>query len=210
MDIPIQDKSTRQEIILIHGNPGTGKTSSAWKHCQMKGWNPIVLDVNGTNFTPMPNLDIDFNKNHIMVLKQLKHWIPIIAKSDYDTIVIEDTGRLIDNKLTPVKGNEKNKFAKWEVRANAMSQLIDCLLKSKLNIGLGLRAKSLETVHMSGVLAVGIGVGLGLQPHCQRHSCCVAVDSTQSMNDGTGDEGILETEVVLPAGTEEDNISILA
>lgn len=134
MDIPIQDKSTRQEIILIHGNPGTGKTTSAWKHCQMKGWNPIVLDVNGTNFTPMPNLDIDFNKNHIMVLKQLKHWIPIIAKSDYDTIVIEDTGRLIDNKLTPVKGNEKNKFAKWEVRATAMSQLLDCLLKSKLNI----------------------------------------------------------------------------
>ena len=134
VEIPIQDKSKRAEIILIHGNPGTGKTTSAYKHCLMKGYNPIVLDVNNTNHTPMPNLDIDFSKNHVYILSELKKWIPLLAKSEYDTIVIEDTGRLIDSKLTPTKANEKNKFAKWEVRATAMAQLIDCLIKSKMNI----------------------------------------------------------------------------
>ncbi|MGN0176672.1 MAG: AAA family ATPase [Methanobrevibacter sp.] len=132
--IPIQDKSQRQDIIMIYGNPGTGKTTSAWKYCKMKGYNPIVLDVNNTNHTSMPNLDIDFSKNHVYILKELTRWIPLLAKSEYDTIVIEDTGRLIDSKLTPAKANEKNKFARWEVRATAMNQLIDCLVKSKMNI----------------------------------------------------------------------------
>lgn len=132
--IPIQDKGKRPEITLIYGNPGTGKTTSAEKHCKMLGYNPIVLDVNGTNHTSMPNLDIDFNKNHVIVLKQLLKWIPAIGESEFDTIVIEDTGRLIDKKLTPSKGSEKNRFAKWEVRATAMNQLVDCLCKSGLNI----------------------------------------------------------------------------
>lgn len=134
MEIPLQDKNKRPDMVLIYGNPGTGKTTSAEKYCKMKGYKPIVLDVNNTNHTSMPNLDIDWNKNHIVILKTLKHWIPIIAKSEYDTIVIEDTGRLIDGKLTPVKANEKNKFAKWEVRASAMAQILDCLVKSGLNI----------------------------------------------------------------------------
>ena len=134
MEIPIADKSKRPDIVMIYGNPGTGKTTSACRYCKMKGYNPIVLDVNNTNHTSMPNLDIDFTKNHIVILKELTKWIPIIAKSEYDTIVIEDTGRLIDTKLTPTKANEKNKFAKWEVRAAAMSKLIDCLMKSGLNL----------------------------------------------------------------------------
>ena len=134
IEIPIQDKKERADIVLIVGNPGSGKTTSAYKYCQMKGYNPICIDVNNTNFTPMPNLDIDFSKNHIILLRQLKDWIPKIARSEFDTIVIEDTGRLIDTKLTPAKSNEKNRFAKWEVRATAMSQLIDCLDKSGLNV----------------------------------------------------------------------------
>ena len=134
VEIPIQDKTKRAEIMLIYGNPGTGKTTSAWKHCEMKGYNPIVLDVNNTNHTPMPNLDIDFSKSHVYILKELQKWIPLLAKSEYDTIVIEDTGRLIDSKLTPTKVNGKNKFEKWEVRATAMAQLIDCLVKSQMNI----------------------------------------------------------------------------
>lgn len=134
VEIPLADKTKRPDIVLIHGNPGTGKTTSAWKYCKMKGYNPIVIDVNNTNWTPMPNLKIDFSKNHIVILNQLMRWIPEIAKSEYDTIVIEDTGRLIDTKLTPSKSNEKNKFAKWEVRATAMTKLINCLTKSGLNI----------------------------------------------------------------------------
>lgn len=134
MEIPIQDKAKRPDIVLIHGNPGTGKTTSAWKYCQMKGYKPLVLDVNNTNHTPMPNLDVNWNGNHIAINRELLKWIPVIAKSEYDTLVIEDTGRLIDNKLTPLKANEKNKFAKWEVRATNMSKLLDCLLKSGLNL----------------------------------------------------------------------------
>ena len=134
MKIPIADKSKRPDIVMIYGNPGTGKTTSACRYCKMKGYNPIVLDVNNTNHTSMPNLDIDFTKNHIVILKELTRWVPIIAKSEYDTIVIEDIGRLIDSKLTPAKVNEKNKFAKWEVRATAMNKLIDCLVKSRLNL----------------------------------------------------------------------------
>lgn len=134
MELPIQDKSKRADIVLIVGNPGTGKTTGAEKYCKMKGYNPICIDVNNTNFTSIPNLDIDFSKSHIALLKQLTTYIPLIAKSEYDTIVIEDTGRLFDNKLVPKKPNEKNKFAKYEVRANAMTKVIDCLTKSGLNI----------------------------------------------------------------------------
>ncbi|MBQ6220104.1 MAG: AAA family ATPase [Methanobrevibacter sp.] len=134
ISIPVQDKSKRPEITLIYGNPGSGKTTGAWKHCQMLGYNPICIDVNNTNHTPMPNLDIDFSKNHVYLLRELQRYIELLSKSEYDTIVIEDTGRLFDNKLTPVKVNEKNKFAKWEVRATALALIVDCLIKSKMNI----------------------------------------------------------------------------
>ena len=62
MEIPLQDKNKRPDMVLIYGNPGTGKTTSAEKYCKMKGYKPIVLDVNNTNHTSMPIMSTNENK----------------------------------------------------------------------------------------------------------------------------------------------------
>ena len=132
MSLPIADKKTRPDIILIHGNPGTGKTTAAEKYCKMKGYKPIVFDVNNTNFTSMPNLDMDFSMNHLGIMRQLTHWIPKIKPEGFDTIVFEDIGNLIE-KLTP-KADKKNNFAHTQARATFVKDLMKCLNASGCNI----------------------------------------------------------------------------
>lgn len=132
MNIPIADKSKRPDIVLIHGNPGTGKTTSAWRYCKMKGYNPICFDNNNTNFTEMPNIGIDFSGNHLSIFKQLTRWIPELKKAGYDTIVFEDIGDLIEKLTPPV--DKKNGFAHVQARAVFIKKLMNCLNKSGLNI----------------------------------------------------------------------------
>lgn len=132
VEIPLADKSKRPDIVLIHGNPGTGKTTSAWKYCKKNDYNPIVFDNNNTNFTPMPNIGVDFSGNHLSILHQLTNWIPKLKEGGFDTIVFEDIGDLIE-KLTP-PADKKNGFAHVQARASFIKQLMKCLNKSGLNV----------------------------------------------------------------------------
>lgn len=132
VEIPLQDKTQRPDIMLIYGNPGTGKTTSAEKYCKMKGYNPICFDNNNTNFTSIPNIDIDYSKNHLTVFKQLTRWIPLLKKAGYDTIVFEDIGDLIEKLTPPV--DKRNGFAHVQARAVFMKKLMNCLNQSGLNI----------------------------------------------------------------------------
>lgn len=132
VEIPLADKKNRIDKVLIYGNPGTGKTTSAWKYCKEHEYNPIVFDNNDTNYTPMPNIAIDFSKSHIYILKELTKWIPLIAKSEYDTIIIEDIGNLVD-QLTPPE-DKRNKFAAFKARADAVKKVVNCLNKSGCNL----------------------------------------------------------------------------
>ena len=132
VDIPLADKTKRPDIVLIHGNPGTGKTTSAWKYCKNHGYNPICFDNNNTNFTEMPNIAIDFSGNHLSVFRQLERWIPRLKQGGYDTIVFEDIGDLIEKLTPPV--DKRNGFAHVQARAQLIKKLMKCLNKSGLNI----------------------------------------------------------------------------
>ena len=132
MNIPIASKENRVDKVLIYGNPGTGKTTSAWKYCQRKEYNPIVFDNNDTNFTDMPNLDVDFKKNHLSILQNMTRFIPHLKQAGYDTIVFEDIGNLFE-LLTP-PSTQKNQLLAYKARSDNIKKLIGCLDKSGCNM----------------------------------------------------------------------------
>lgn len=132
MDIPLADKTKRVDKVLIYGNPGSGKTTSAWKYCQRNGYNPICFDNNDTNHTDMPNIGIDFKKNHVHILKEMTKWIPLLKENGFDTIVIEDIGNLIES-LTP-PSNQKTQMLAYKARADAIKKLLGCLNRSGCNL----------------------------------------------------------------------------
>lgn len=131
-EIPLADKSTRLKKVLIYGNPGTGKTTGAERYCKRNELNPIVFDVDDTNFTDMPNIRLDYTVKDSLLMKHLLHWIPKIKDSEYDTIVIDGVSKLIQ-LLTPPE-DKKNKFAAFKVRSDNVQKLLKCLSKSQCHI----------------------------------------------------------------------------
>ena len=49
--------------ILIYGNDGTGKSTFASEYCKEHGLNPIVIDIDDTNYTDCDILDLTFTND---------------------------------------------------------------------------------------------------------------------------------------------------
>ena len=45
--------------VIIYGNDGTGKSTFAEKYCKENGLKPICIDVDDTNYTSVPLVEID-------------------------------------------------------------------------------------------------------------------------------------------------------
>ena len=82
-------KQNPRKKILVYGLDGTGKSTFAFNYCEQNGLNPVVIDVDDTNFTPAPILDLHFGSD-IITYKNLKDAIEEIGKSDdFDTIILD-------------------------------------------------------------------------------------------------------------------------
>ena len=90
--------------ILVYGLDGTGKSTFAFKYCERNGLTPVVIDVDDTNFTPAPILDLNFGSD-IATYKTLKDAIEEIGKSDdFDTIILDGVTSLLEMLVSKSKG----------------------------------------------------------------------------------------------------------
>jgi adenosyl cobinamide kinase/adenosyl cobinamide phosphate guanylyltransferase len=114
--------------ILIYGNDGTGKSTFAAEYCKEHGLNPIVIDIDDTNYTDSDILDLTFT-NDIKTFNAIKEAIQHIGKSDYDTIILDGVSSLIEMLVSKDPG-----IKKYEVRNDRFKQILKAIRASGKNI----------------------------------------------------------------------------
>lgn len=88
----------------MYGMDGTGKSTFAFNYCEQNGLTPIVIDIDDTNFTPSPILDLHLGSD-IATYKNLKDAIEEIGKSDdFDTIILDGVTSLLEMLVSKSKG----------------------------------------------------------------------------------------------------------
>lgn len=97
-------KENPRKKILVYGLDGTGKSTFAHKYCEENGLKPVVIDIDDTNFTPAPILDLNLGSD-ITTYKNLKDAIEEIGKSDdFDTIILDGVTSLLEMLVSKSKG----------------------------------------------------------------------------------------------------------
>ena len=111
--------------VMIYGNDGTGKSTFAETYCHENNLHPIVIDIDDTNYTNLPILDLDFGTD-IKTYQNIKNAIAEISKSgDFDTIIIDGVTSLLEMLVSKAKG-----LKKYSDRAERFQDLLRALLSS--------------------------------------------------------------------------------
>lgn len=90
--------------VLIYGLDGTGKSTFAETYCKENGLNPVVIDIDDTNFTGLDILDLRF-ANDMQTYTIIKNTIKEIGKTaEYDTIILDGVSSLLEMLTSKAKG----------------------------------------------------------------------------------------------------------
>ena len=90
--------------VLIYGQDGSGKSTYAEKYCQEHGLNPVVLDLEDTNYTSLPMLSEFDMSTDVKAYRFMKQVLDQIKESEYDTIIIDGVDSLIEAFISNANG----------------------------------------------------------------------------------------------------------
>lgn len=129
MPLRLKNRSENpRKKILIYGLDGTGKSTYAEKYCNENGLNPIVIDIDDTNYTGLDILDLRF-ANDMQTYTIVKNTIKEIGKSDYDTLILDGVSSLLEMLTSKAKGQ-----AKYSDRAMRWNDILFEIENTKKNI----------------------------------------------------------------------------
>lgn len=114
--------------ILIYGLDGTGKSTYAERYCNENGLNPIVIDVDDTNYTNLDILDLKF-ANDMQTYTIIKNTIKEIGKSDYDTIILDGVSSLLEMLTSKARG-----LAAYSDRAKRWNDILFEIENTRKNV----------------------------------------------------------------------------
>lgn len=115
--------------VMIYGMDGTGKSTFAEEYCRENGLNPVVIDIDDTNYTNLPILNLSF-KNDVKTFNEIKNAVEEISKSDdFDTIILDGVTSLLEMLVSNAKG-----LAKYSDRATRFQKILQALLSCGKNL----------------------------------------------------------------------------
>ncbi|GLI12369.1 hypothetical protein MARBORIA2_14590 [Methanobrevibacter arboriphilus] len=118
--------------VLVYGLDGSGKSTFAETYCKDNKLNPVVIDVDDTNYTDLDLMDLDLSSD-IIAYNNMKKVILEIKNSDYDTIVLDGVSSLIE-LLTPSSDKKDLGMRAYKIRADRFSSVLQKLLKTGKNL----------------------------------------------------------------------------
>lgn len=128
MALKFKSPNTRLKKVLIYGKDGTGKSTFAAQYCKDNNFKPVVIDVEDTNFTGLPIVDMEFS-NDRKIYQDLINIIDEIKDSEFDTIILDGVSSLLELLVSKAKG-----LKKYSDRAERFQDVLTHLTKSKKNI----------------------------------------------------------------------------
>ena len=82
----VRGKSDKKKV-MIYGNDGTGKSTFAETYCNQHGLNPIVIDVDDTNYTSLPIVEVDLSSD-LKAYKFVKNIVNEVASMGANVLAI--------------------------------------------------------------------------------------------------------------------------
>ena len=111
--------------VMIYGNDGTGKSTFAETYCRNKGLHPICIDIDDTNYTDVPIVELDLSSD-VNIYRYVKDTILKIKGTDeFDTIIIDGVTSLLEGLVSKAKG-----LKKYSDRAERMQEILRLLQSS--------------------------------------------------------------------------------
>ena len=91
--------------VMIYGNDGTGKSTFAETYCRQNGLNPVVVDIDDTNFTSLPIVELTFEENNKRNWLKIRDVFKKICLSDdFDTVIIDGVTSLLEMLVSDANG----------------------------------------------------------------------------------------------------------
>lgn len=111
--------------VMIYGNDGSGKSTFAETYCNDNGLRPVVIDIDDTNYTDLPILELNL-RNDVKTFTEIKNVIGEISKMDeFDTIILDGVTSLLEMLVSDARG-----LAKYSDRATRFQKILQALLSS--------------------------------------------------------------------------------
>lgn len=99
-----RSKMNRRKV-LIYGNDGSGKSTYAETYCKEHNLNPVVLDLEDTNYTDLPMLSEFDLTTDVKAYRFMNSVLAEISENEeFDTIIIDGVDSLIEAFISNANG----------------------------------------------------------------------------------------------------------
>jgi len=116
--------------VMIYGYDGTGKSTFAETYCKNNGLNPVVIDIDDTNYTSLPIVDLVFEDNNKRNWLEIRDVFKKIALSDdFDTVIVDGVTSLLEMLVSDANG-----LKAFKDRSDRFNELLLLLQRSGKNI----------------------------------------------------------------------------
>ena len=150
--------------VLIYGNDGTGKSTFAEKYCEQHGLNPVVIDVDDTNFTSLPIVQVDLSTD-LNAYRMVKDVILKINQTDeFDTIILDGVTSYLEMLVS--KANGLKKYSDRAERFQDILRLLQSSGKHLIFIGQADMAVIYTEEHQSNKMVIKINSIVNEKYHC--------------------------------------------
>ena len=150
--------------VLIYGNDGTGKSTFAEKYCEQHGLNPVVIDVDDTNFTSLPIVQVDLSTD-LNAYRMVKDVILKINQTDeFDTIILDGVTSYLERLVS--KANGLKKYSDRAERFQDILRLLQSSGKHLIFIGQADMAVIYTEEHQSNKMVIKINSIVNEKYHC--------------------------------------------
>ena len=150
--------------VLIYGNDGTGKSTYAETYCKDNGLTAVCIDIDDTNFTNIPLVEID-TRTDITTFNSICQVIDLISEDDrFDTIIVDGVTSLIEMLVS--KANGLKKYSDRSERFTKILRKIQASGKNIIWIGQADMKVIYNDEHQSNKIVIKINSIVNEKYHC--------------------------------------------
>ena len=150
--------------VLIYGNDGTGKSTYAEQYCKDNGLTAVCIDIDDTNFTSIPLVEID-TRTDITTFNSICQVIDLISEDDrFDTIIVDGVTSLIEMLVS--KANGLKKYSDRSERFTKILRKIQASGKNIIWIGQADMKVIYNDEHQSNKIVIKINSIVNEKYHC--------------------------------------------